>query len=261
LDSPKNRALEHAMYDVAKNDNAQTREAVYRALLASTLLFEGEMAGEDNTRFAFKTVEHPPGNIILPVFTDVEALDAWSGPEAEWIALRTPDLFQSVAPTNIAEVRVNPFRSGQAVRKPGGVVKRHEFMALAQGLLPGPAVADNVVELKVAAAQQMFVEKPADALPGFLLALLTQFFGQTPGLQGVYLFQLANGAAKSQVIGLHFSADAPAQAAEALMRGVGELTRDRIPPGVTLDFMPLQPGPVLDAVRKRARVLLEKNPA
>ena len=249
------------MYDVAKSDNAQTRESVYRALLASTLIFEGNMAGDDDTRFAFKTVEHPPGNIVLPVFSDVEALDAWSGPEAEWIALRAPDLFQSIAPTNIAEVRVNPFRSGQATHKPGGVVKRHEFMALAQGLLPGPAISDNVAPLKVAAARQMFVERPADVLPGFLLALLAQFFGQTPELQGVYLFQLANGAAKSQVIGIHFSAAPPAQATEALMRGVGELTRDRIPQGVTLDFMPLQPGPILDAVRKCARVLLERDPA
>lgn len=247
------------MYDVAKSDNAQTRESVYRALLASTLLFEGKMANEGNARFAFKTVEHPPGHVILPVFTDVDALVSWAGSEGEWIALRAADLFQSIVPTAIAEVRVNPFYKGQTVRKPGGIVKRQEFEVLAQGLLPGPAVSDNVMQLKTASERRMYVEKPAEALPGFLVSMLAQFFGKVSGLEEAYLFQLANGSAKSQVVGLHFSVAPSAESMDAMMRSLGDLTRDRIPPGVILDFMPLQPGPILDEARKCGRSLVEKN--
>lgn len=153
------------MYDVAKRDNERTRESVYRALLVSTLIFEGKIASDDSTRFAFKTVEHPPGNIVLPVFTDVDALVSWAGSEGQWIALRARDIFQAIAPMKIAEVYVNPFRKGQAVNKPGGIVKRHEFMALAQGLLPGAAISEDVTQMKVAPAQQMSVEESAALCP------------------------------------------------------------------------------------------------
>jgi SseB protein N-terminal domain/SseB protein C-terminal domain len=249
------------MFDVAKSDNARTRESVYRALLASTLIFEGKIASDDSTRFAFNTVEHPPGNVVLPVFTDVEALVSWAGSEGQWIALRARDIFQSIAPTTIAEVYVNPFRKGQAANKPGGIVKRHEFTALAQGLLPGPAISENVTEMKVAAAEQVLVEKPSGAVPDELLATIAGYFGQIPALRGAYLFQMTNGAVKSEVIGLDFSEELPAPAINAVMHGAGILVRGRIPQGMALDFMPIQPGALLDSVRKCAKALIEKNPS
>src|ERR1700680_977119 len=115
-DSPKNPALERAMREMARNDNAKTRESLYKAVLASTFIVQGNVSGgtevrkgrwvaDDSTRVAFKTIEHPPGNIVLPVFTDVEALTSWAGSEVQWIALRAQELFQSIAPGKIAEVR------------------------------------------------------------------------------------------------------------------------------------------------------------
>ncbi|HTZ99609.1 MAG TPA: enhanced serine sensitivity protein SseB C-terminal domain-containing protein [Candidatus Aquilonibacter sp.] len=259
--APTNPGLERAMYDVAKSDNARTRESVYRALLASTLLFEGQIASDDSGgRYAFKTVEHPPGNIVLPVFTDVEALVSWSHTEGEWIALRARDIFQAIAATKIAEVHVNPFRKGQGVKKPGGIVKRHEFMALAQGLLPGPAISEDVTQMKVAAAEQMQVEKPSGALPEELLAAIARYFAEIPALRGAYLFRLTHGAVQSDVVGLEFSAELAAPAMEALMHAAGILVRGRLPQGASLDFMPIPPGNLLDSVRKCAKVLLEKNP-
>ncbi|MGA8870854.1 MAG: enhanced serine sensitivity protein SseB C-terminal domain-containing protein [Candidatus Acidiferrales bacterium] len=257
--APTNPGLEHAMYDVAKRDNERTRESVYRALLASTLIFEGQIASDDSTRFAFKTVEHPPGNVVLPVFTDVDALVSWAGSEGQWIALRARDIFQAIAPTKIADVYINPFRKGQTVNKPGGIVRRHEFVALAQGLLPGAAISEDVTQMKVAPAQQMTVEKPSGALPEELLATIAGYFGQIPAVRGAYLFQMTNGAVKSEVIGLDFSAELPAPSINAVMHGVGILVRGRIPQGVSLDFMPIQPGALLDSVRKCAKALIEKN--
>ena len=144
-DSPKNPALERAMHAMAKNDNPKTRKSLYKTIRASTFIVPGNVAGgtevrkgewiaDSNTRVAFKTIEHPPGNIVLPVFTDVEALTSWAGSEVQWIALRAQELFQSIASGNIAEVRVNPFRPEQTISRPGGIITRSEFIALAQGL-------------------------------------------------------------------------------------------------------------------------------
>ena len=144
---PKNPVLERAMDEIARNDNAETRESLYKAMLATTFIAQGSISGstvasdgkwiaDSSTRVAFRTVEHPPGNIVLPVFTDAEALISWASAEVQWIAMPAQQLFQSIVPSNIAEVRVNPFKPGQTINRPGGVITRNEFVALTQGLLP-----------------------------------------------------------------------------------------------------------------------------
>ena len=268
-DSPKNPALEHAMQEIARNDNAITRESLYKIVLTSTFIVEGNVSGgtevrkgkwiaDGSTRAAFKTFEHPPGHIILPVFTDVEALTSWAGSEVQWIALRAQELFQSIAPGNIAEVRVNPFRTDQTISRPGGIIPRKDFMALAQGLLPESMLSNNTAKFKVTAGQKLLIGKPAKVPPAELLRKLTDCFQQIPELRGAYLFQMANQNVTSGVIGLHFAAEPNAQRMEHIMQGIGDVTRGEIPAGVSIDFMPLKTGPFLDSVQKCGMALLKK---
>src|ERR1700730_14177420 len=106
-DSPENPALERAMHEMARNDNPKTRASLYKSVLGSTFIVQGNVSGgtevgkgkwvaDGSTRVAFKTIEHPPGNIVLPVFTSVEALTSWMGSEVQWIALGAQELFQSI---------------------------------------------------------------------------------------------------------------------------------------------------------------------
>jgi hypothetical protein len=268
-DSPENPALERAMQEMARNDNPKTRASLYKAVLASTFIVQGNVSGgtevakgkwiaDGSTRVAFKTIEHPPGNIALPVFTSVEALTSWVCSEVQWIALRAQELFQSIAPGDIAEVRVNPFRPEQKISRPGGIITRNEFMALAQGLLPESTISNNTAQYKVAAGQKLLIGKPAKVPPSELLRKLTDYFQQIPELRGAYLFQMANQNVTSSVIGLHFAAEPGQQWMEHIMQGVGDVTRGEIPPGVSLDFMPLKPGPLLDNVQKCGMPLLNK---
>jgi len=200
-DSPKNAALEQAMHEVAKNDNAKTRESLYKAILASTFIFEGSVSGgsevsdgklvaDNRTRVAFKTIEHPPGNEILPIFTEVDALGSFAGAQTHWIALRAQELFQSIAPSKIAEVRVNPFRAGQPTKRPGGIITRNEFMALAQGLLPEPMISNDTAPLKVAAGQKLLIGRPAKEPPAEFLNKIANYFGEVSEVRGTYLFQM-----------------------------------------------------------------------
>src|SRR3984893_6989956 len=235
-DTPKNAGLERAMQKVAANDNAVTRDSLYRIILASTFILQGNVSGgtevregqriaDDNTPIAFKTIEHPPGNIVLPVFTTVEALTSWAGSDVQWVALRAQALFQSVALGNIAEVRVNPFRPEQSISRPGGIITRNEFIALAQGLLPESRVSNNTAKLKVASGQKLLIGKPAKELPIEVVRKLIDYFRQVSELRAVYLFQMANKNVTSTVIGLHFAAEPPAQQLEHIMQGVGNVIR------------------------------------
>ncbi len=257
------------MHEVAKNDNAKTRESLYKTVLASTFIVPGSVSGgtevrngkwiaDSNTRVAFKTIEHPPGNIVLPVFTDVEALTSWAGSEVQWIALRAQELFQSIAPGNIAEVRVNPFRPEQTINRPGGIITRNEFKALAQGLLPESMISSNTAQLKVAAGQKFFVGVPAKEPPTELLNKLTDYFQQIPELRGAYLFQITNQNVTSSVIGLHFAPEPNVRRMEQIMQGIGDVARGAIPAGESIDFMPLKSGPFLDSVQKSGKALLKR---
>jgi hypothetical protein len=268
--SPENPALERTMDELARSDNTRTRESLYKAILASTFVLQGTVSGgaeerdgkriaDGNTRVAFRTVEHPPGNIVLPVFTSVEALTSWAGSsEVQWIALGAQELFQSIAPGKIAEVRVNPFRPEQTISKPGGTITRNEFLALAQGLLPESMISNNTAQLRVAAGQKVFIGKPANVPPAKLLMRLTDYFHQIPELRGAYLFQMANQNVTSRVIGLHFGSEPDAQRTQHIMQGVGDISREEIPAGESIDFMPLKAGPLLDGVQKCGMALLKK---
>jgi hypothetical protein len=223
------------MNEIAKSDNAKTRESLYKAILASTFILEETVSGgtdaggktiaDENTRVAFKTIEHPAGNVILPVFSDVDALASFAGANARWVALGAQALFQSIAPGDVAEVRVNPFRVGQAMKRPGGIITRNEFMALAQGLLPEQMISNNTMPLKVAGGQKLFIGRPAKEPPAELLSKLADYFQQIPELRGAYLFQMAQQTQQnvtSTVVGIHFGEEPNAQRMEEIMRGVGD---------------------------------------
>lgn len=267
--SPGNSELEHAMQEIAKNDDAKTREALYKSILASTFIFQGSVSGgtevrdgkrvaDESTRVDFKTVEHPPGNLILPVFTDVDALTSFHAAQVQWVALPAQELFQSIAATNVAEVRVNPFRVGQPIKKPGGVITRNEFLALAQGLLPEPMISNNTAPLKIAAGQKLLIGKPAKQPPAELLNRLTGYFHQIPELRSAYLFQMANQNVTRTVIGLHFAHELDVQRMEDIMRRIGDIARVQIPAGMYVDFMPLKAGSLLDSVQRYGLELLKK---
>jgi hypothetical protein len=263
-----NPELERAMDDVAKSDNSETREALYRAILASTLIVSGSVSGDarevagggvagDNTRIALRTIEHPRGNVILPAFTALDALIAFAGSEVPWVALGAQALFQSILPGNIAEVRVNPFQQGQQITRPGGIITRREFTALAQGLLPQALTSDNVAKLNVA-AQQVLVGKPEREPPAEVLDRLSAYFKQFHDVQAGYLFQMGDPHANSTVFGVQFASMPEPQRLEPIMRTAGAILQAMIAPETFVDFMPVVAGPMLDAVRNSGRAVFQK---
>jgi len=81
--SPRNPVLLQALNQVALKDEPSTRAALYRALLEATFIVPGEVTGghggiaDENTRLSMRTIDHPPGNPALTVFTDVAAFQHW----------------------------------------------------------------------------------------------------------------------------------------------------------------------------------------
>jgi len=59
------------------------------------------------------------------------------------------------------------------------------------------------------------------------------------------------------VIGLHFAAEPNAPRMEQIMQGIGDVTTGAIPAVVSIDFMPLKSGPLLECVQKCGKALLK----
>lgn len=254
----RNLPLERAMDEVARHDNPQTRRALYAALLASTLIVAGRVGGEGNSQVAFNTLESPPGYVILPAFTDHEALLSFASTEMPWLAIGAQALFQSIAAGNIAEVRVNPFAAGQTPTKPGGIVTRQEFAALAQGLLPEKSAGGNVARMTVAAGQQISVGQCTNEPPAELLAKVRDRLQNMSEIRNAFLFEIINGGQKSSVVGLEFTSPADAATVNRVMGEIGSVLRGQMAAGAFLDFMPLGAGPLLEAVRKCGRVVFHR---
>lgn len=264
----ENPELERAINDVAKSDNAETRGALYRAILASRLIVAGSVSGDsretdggsvarDNTRIALRTIEHPAGNVILPAFTTVNALIDFAGSKVQWVALGAQVLFQSISRGNIGEVRVNPFGEGQQITRPGGVITRREFTALAQGLLPHGVISQNVAKLSVA-AKQVLLGKPTREMPAEVLERLAAYFKQFHDVQAGYLFQMGDQHASSTVFGVQFTSMPAPQRLDPIMHTAGAILQAMLPRDAFIDFMPVIAGPTLDAVRKSGRTIFQK---
>lgn len=256
------------MDHVARSDNSQTRESLYRSVLSSTLIVAGSVSGDsrqveggrvagDNTRIALRTIEHPPGNVILPAFTALDALTSFAGSQIEWVALSAQALFQSILPGNIAEVRVNPYQEGQPVTRPGGIITRREFTALAQGLLPQTGISDNVAQLGVA-AEQVMIGKPEREPPAEVLDRLATYFKQFHDVQAGYLFQMGDPRASTTVFGVLFASMPAPERLDPIMRTAGAILQAMPPPTASIDFMPVVHGAMLDAVRSSGRAIFQK---
>ncbi len=136
------------------------------------------------------------------------------------------------------------------MKQPCGSVKRNEFMALAQGLLPNLGISSNTAPQTIAAGQQLFIGMPAKPLPAGLLNKLTKYFKQIPELRAAYLFQMIHQNVPSTVIGLHLDDDLNPQRLEDLMRDFGHTVKGEIPSGMSIDLMPLRNGSFLSSVQK-----------
>jgi len=98
-----------------KNDNAKTRESLYKAILASKFILQVTVSGGTRrlaTGRGLPTAvrelhsDHrasAPGNIVLPVFISIEALTSWVGSEVQWLALGAQELFPD--PLHLARSR------------------------------------------------------------------------------------------------------------------------------------------------------------
>lgn len=138
LDEFQATAIDAAMTAVSARDDESTRTRLFELLLGATVAVatpEGGHPDWDAARpgeqVTFVTARGEDGGVVLPVFTRLAALRAWTGDDA-LAALRLPlaALFEMASQDTDTTIWINP---GEAV---SGYVTPHEIRELARGRLP-----------------------------------------------------------------------------------------------------------------------------
>lgn len=131
------REIERAMEAVATNDNAETRSALFQALLNTTLVAatpnapaeERSWTADEGDEFALVMLDSDEGP-VLPVFTNADRLLEWQPQGSGYVAVPSRALFEMAAASGAERLDINP---GSATR---GSIVRNELEALARGRVP-----------------------------------------------------------------------------------------------------------------------------
>ncbi|MBN2002289.1 MAG: enhanced serine sensitivity protein SseB C-terminal domain-containing protein [Anaerolineae bacterium] len=217
-----NPQLVSAMFAVVNRDTPETRQAMYRALLKSTLILPvAESLSQSSTpqrqtltqdtSFKLLAAENNDGETILLAFSDEDAVRLWAPEGVAYVALKAPDLFAVAVRNDAAEVYLNP--SGPV----SGRILSHEFEVLAQRQLP---FGDVPQMQTLPAGTRLLVSRPA-APPQAWRAEVISALSHHPQIVAAYLFQLHYGTETPRlVVGVQFTSESEDSTRNAIMQAI-----------------------------------------
>jgi hypothetical protein len=211
-DQPKfdNAALLAAMLAVAHHDTSENRRILYESMLKTWFLVPTRDTAlpatpgfhdikEDIAR-TFSLEHDPAGMVVLPTFTDEEALRNWNK-TIPWIALQGAAFFQAVVGTDVEDIVINPYEIEDPASKmirPGGRVTRWEFEALAQGRIPQPDSESSEEETEPESPQPVLLSTPKIMPPKELFDALIDAAKNIPAVEAMYFSQITDTHGESR---------------------------------------------------------------
>lgn len=269
-DGPKidNSQLVQAMHELALADTPQKREKLYRLLLdamiviptpeiSSDLKLDGDSKTTGTTKIEVIGLRGKENQHFTPIFTDFEALRNWD-PNTPSLAMPVRAFFQMIVKLNFDEVIVNPFDPIRKMLKPGGVLKRFEFAALADGVLPGPQdVSGSFKPMTIAKEQKVLLGIPAVPPPETVLNAVIAAAKAMPEVKELYLFQmLMESGQPSRAVGIDLTKKIGPEERLKILRELtapidGLLDKDKY-----LDFMFMDSFSLAETIRQCGKRLL-----
>jgi hypothetical protein len=262
-----NAPLVQAMHTMASEDNRETRNRLYEALLASTLIIptpelpEGLRASADRPagsalRIDMVGFHDRQGRKITPAFTDTDALKTWD-PNTPSIGLKAQALFEMVRGTEFQALVINPFDPIREMIRPGGIVTRAEIEVLANGIVPnftGPKTA----QFQLKANEKVLIGRPALPPSQAIEELLKKEARAFPAIAELYVFQMATQAGSSHtVIGISLSGDTARNRQDEITKSMMMSIQSELKSDQSLDFTFLS-GSMLDQVRSLGTLIFRR---
>ena len=244
-DSP----LPAAMLAVAHDDSPENRRVLYESMFKTWFLVPtredpGDTPGfhdiQENTAASFSLEHDSKDQLVAVAFTDEEALRNWNK-SIPWIALQGTAFFQAVLSTQAEEIVINPYEPEDPASKmirPGGRVKRWEFEALAQGVVPQPQPDDDK-DAQSAGPQSVLVSMPKHMPSAAMFSALAIAARVFPEVAGMYFAQVGYPSGKSKwTVAVEFVPGASDQRIAAAMSALVQEARRVFPKREPADFLP-----------------------
>jgi hypothetical protein len=263
---PDPKPLLQAMHVVALNDTPENRGNLYREFLNSWVwicvneLPEGWKPGMTTVSAGMTipvvTTNNAKGNRVLPAFTDPAALANYD-PNTPSVAFPAVEIFKIALQLGVDDVLVNPFDPVRKPIRPGGIVTRREFEALAQGLIPQRTPDGKGQVLTVQKPTQIQIGRCKTPISSEIKSQLVATAAKLPEVEKIFRYQVrfVDTGAQSEVIGLVCSVkpDRFQQIATSLMSSIQPL----IAPGHYIDLTVVRPGD-MPLMQKHGEVVYEK---
>lgn len=241
------------MHDVALKDNPQRREALYKALLKSTLMFPGTADGSQtsrasrqiattNTRVNLHVVKDAQGRSIVPVFTSALTYTNWSKRPDGWVSMPAQALFRCISEGKLDEVRINPFPPNGKMLKPGGKLILPELIALGKGWIPQlDTYQERIFDMQSPTSQFEKISPPSKPLPGKVYFLIEEALRTQESVKAAFHFDMDVSSSDRQgVVGFQLYREPTKDLTRAIMQSVAKKLKEYDDPRFGLDMFVIQ---------------------
>ncbi len=210
----ENPRLLAAIADLASNPSNENWLLFYEELMKSTFLLvasnpagpgaEGEPPQKDglpakkDPQVAFLALRDDVGQVMVPAFTDVPALQTWAPAGHPWMVASAPDLLREIVKNPEAQLEINR-RCPDQWR-----VTHDEIAALLRGEVPPSAVSVQLLEEMILDPQTSIKPLPSD-WPAELTSVLLNALVVQRAVVDAYAFEFISGNSKYAVVGLRFT--------------------------------------------------------
>lgn len=258
-------ALLRAMHGIAERDDAQSREALYRAMLAATFLVPTAEAGGSDAAggpsLGVVAARGESGEAALLAFTDRESMRAWRD-GAAFVEMAAADLFRVALANQFEALLIN-------VAGPlGGGLSSDEMRFLADGLVP-IADLDGGVSLQLSERRMLRISPPVTPPAGELLEAVRVSAAQQPLVGAAYVFaaRLQREEEEAEepnreaniVVGIQFASSPDDETRHAVFRALGDGVRPALAAGEFVDFLALSDAALLADVRAVVEPVFERG--
>lgn len=263
--NPANAALLRAMDQVSMSGTAENWERLYREFLNCRLIVPirevpeemraGLQVQEGHVPVSIIQARDNSGKLVTLAFTDLDALHDWN-PEYQHVEVPARDFFQTIKDTEISAIVINLHRPDQENLRMGGRLTRFEFLALAEGMIPGQPDASGLANMNLPEAMDLYITEAATIPRDQVLASAREAGESISEVQQLYLFQMTvPGGEAHNVLGIELAGQPRPARVEEIMRMLAQSVSSLLKPGEYLDLLVLS-GSLVEAARARGKALL-----
>jgi hypothetical protein len=262
-----NSQLVQAMHELALADTSQRREKLYKLLLTATIVIPTPEIPSDiksnatnnatgTTKVDIIGLTGKKNQRITPIFTDLEALRNWD-PNMPALNMPARAFFQMIGTLSFDEIIINPFDPIRKMLRPGGVLRRVEYAALAEGFIPGHLDASGTgVPMTLAKGQDVTIGVATEQLQDAILDSVLTSARMMPIIEELYLFHMAMGNSKGRtVIGIDLNQKADQEMKEKIVSTLAGGAQQLLQKGEYLDFL-IMDSLLANRIREQGKRLL-----